>query len=86
MAYLPGVEILHLVGPRHVRRCVCRLARRELIIVDEHALADGVVRATLRHLHRDVAGVRRQERVRLLALLDFFLLKTQNHSENSGTS
>lgn len=76
MAALDGVEILDRLS-RKVRS-VCRLRGRKLFIFKDHAVGDGgVVGGPLCHLDCDVAGVRAEQRVRLLALLDFLLLETE---------
>lgn len=47
-----------------------------LFVIDDHVVAhiSGLVTGALRLLNRNVAGVRAEQRVRLLALLDFLVL------------
>jgi hypothetical protein len=70
--------LIEILLPRHARRVGGRGgARGELFVVEHHvAHVRRVVACALRLLHRHVAGVRAEQRVRLLALLDLLVLHT----------
>lgn len=76
MANLGRVDILQLVSGEVCS--VCRLVNCKLFIVKGTVGDARVVSCALRHLHRHVACVRAQQRIRLLALLDFLGLQRQN--------